>query len=246
MTTAGGLSGGTLVIVNYNQALEIEPFLEQVKKVFPNDRTVVVDDGSTDGSREIAERMGFRVLAHSTNRGVGASIRTGLRHAQTEGSEWVLITASNGKMLPAEFARVYGPIIRGEADYVQGNRYLESGGSPGLTPFRRLMIPAFSFFASLLIGRRFGDITCGLRAYRLAIVNDPEIDINQAWLDRYELEYYVHFWAVRSRRKYRIVEVPVTMRYSQLAADRKSKIQPITGWWSMVRPFLFLALRLRK
>jgi len=140
---------------------------------------------------------------------------------------------------------VYGPVDRGVADYVQGSRFLDGDFSPGLPLFRRLMIPAFSIFASILIGKRFTDITCGLRCYTFNLVKDPEINLNQKWLDRYELEYYLHFKAVRTKR-YRIIEVPATMKYDQLKQGRTSKIQPILGWWSMIRPFLILALKIRK
>ncbi|HUP58423.1 MAG TPA: glycosyltransferase family 2 protein [Bdellovibrionota bacterium] len=237
--------GGLLIVVNYNQAQEIERYLEQARAYFPQDHCVIVDDGSTDGSREIAERMGFQVLRHPRNLGIGAAIRTGIKHALQGGYRWVLISASNGKMRPDEFAGVYGPVDRGEADYVQGNRFLREGSSPGLTSFRRAAIPAFSLLASMLLGRRFTDISCGLRCYTLELVRDPELDLEQPWLDRYELEYYLHWKAVRSGR-YRVIEVPVTMKYDHIAKGRISKIKPIVGWWSMIRPFLVLSLRLKK
>ena len=126
----------------------------------------------------------------------------------------------------------------------RGSRDLKAGSSPGLTLFRRVAIPAFSLFASLLLGRRFTDITCGLRCYSLDLARDPEINLDQPWLNRYELEYYLHYKAVRG--KYRVIEVPVTMKYDHIARGRVSKIQPFTGWWSMIRPFLILALRIRK
>lgn len=244
-TLAKSPSDGLLIIVNFNQAQEIENFLNQVTLHFDKEKTIVVDDGSVDGSRETAEKMGFKVIRQPRNLGVGAAIRTGLQYGQQAGYRWALISAANGKMRPDEFSRVYGPIDRHEADYVQGSRFIRTDSSPGLPLFRRLMIPAFSIFASLLIGRKFSDITCGLRSYTLELLKDPAINLDQAWLNQYELEYYLHFKVARSKR-YRILEVPVTMQYAQLARGRQSKIQPIIGWWSMIRPFLLLTLRIRK
>jgi len=221
-------AGGLLLIVNFDQVHEIGNFLKKVDQKFSKEHCIVVDDGSTDGSREIAEQMGYKVIKHEKNIGVGAAIRTGLEYGLKEGYRWVVISASNGKMLPEEFSRVYGPVDRGVADYVQGSRFLDGDFSPGLPLFRRLMIPAFSIFASILIGKRFTDITCGLRCYTFNLVKDPEINLNQKWLDRYELEYYLHFKAVRTKR-YRIIEVPATMKYDQLKQGRTSKIQPILG-----------------
>lgn len=234
-----------VIIANYNQGEEIERFLKECLAVLPLSSMVVVDDGSTDGSDEIARRLGFTVLRHEQNQGIGAAIRTGIRYATEKGREWVLISSSNGKMVPAEFPAIFGPILSGEADYVQGSRFLDLGKSPGLPTFRRLAIPIFSLGVSILLGRWFSDATCGLRAYRVGFLSHPKVDIGQEWLNRYELEYYVHFHAVRTA-KLRIVELPVTIRYDHLGEGRRSKIQPIVGWWSMIRPFVLLGLRLKR
>ncbi len=236
---------GILVVVNYNQAGEIAEFLESARKHFPIEHTIVVDDGSVDGSDRLAEQAGFQVIRHGGNRGIGAAIRTGLLHGKSRGYDWALISSSNGKIRPEEFSRVYSPVAEGRADYVTGNRYMKGGGSPGLPLFRRIAIPAFSLCASVFLWRFFSDITCGFRAYTLKILDDPEIDVRQEWLDRYELEYYLHYKAVRTKR-YRILQVPVTIPYSHIAKGRESKIRPWVDWWSMVRPFVLLGTKLRK
>ena len=238
-------SKGLTVVANFNQIKEIEAFLTLLLKHWPKEDILVVDDGSSDGSDQVSKKLGIPLLRHPKNIGTGASIRSGIRYAQSKGYEYVLISAANGKMRPDEFSRLAAPIIQGQADYVVGNRYMNGGGSPGLTPFRRMAIPLFSFLSSLLLGKFFSDMTCGLRAYRLSIFKDPRMQIDQAWLDRYELEYYIQYWAVRQSET-RIVQVPVTMKYDHLESGRKSKIKPIQGWWLMFRPFLFLALRIKK
>lgn len=237
---------GLVIVANYNQHLEIEKYLGECGEALPKEMYLVVDDGSTDGSDAIAERMGFQVLRHGRNRGIGAALRTGIEYASAQGKEWVLITSSNGKMVPAEFSEIFLPVSSGEVDYVQGSRFLDLGRSPGLPRFRRWAIPVFSILTSLVLGRRFSDVTCGLRAYRIhPFLNHAKIHLNQDWLDRYELEYYIHYHAVRTLNL-RIREVPVTIRYDHLGEGRKSKIKPIVGWWSMIRPFVYLALGVRK
>jgi dolichol-phosphate mannosyltransferase len=146
-------------------------------------------------------------------------------------------------MLPEEIPAVIGPLLADRADYVQGSRFLPGGSSPALSPFRRGAIPAFSRFASLILGRRFSDITCGFRAYRLGWLDDPRVRLEQAWLDRYELELYLHYFACRLGL--RIVEVPVTIDYSHLGVGRKTKMPAVFGWWSMIRPFVLLSTGLR-
>lgn len=239
------LSQGLVIIANYNQGQEIERFLKECLNVLPLDQMLVVDDGSNDGSDQIARQLGFEVIRHSQNMGIGAAIRTGIDFANSKGFKWVLISSSNGKMVPAEFPAIFGPVKSGECDYVQGSRFLDLGKSPGLPTFRRFAIPIFSLGVSLLLGRWFTDATCGLRAYRLDFLNNPKIDIRQDWLNRYELEYYIHYHAVRTARL-KIKELPVTIRYDHLGEGRKSKIQPIVGWWSMIRPFVLLSLKIKR
>jgi len=238
------LDEGMLVVTNYNQVQEISNFLERSEKHFPKAQTVIVDDGSTDGSEELAEKRGFHVIKHGINRGTGATIRSGIMFAIEQGYKWVILSPSNGKVKPEEFHLLYAPLLAGTADYVTGSRFLDGGSSPGITLFRKVSIPLFSIFACLVIGRKYSDITCGFRAYRLSIFSDPRMKIHQRWLDRYEYEYYVHYWASKNK-DLRIVEIPVTIEYSHLARDRISKIKPIIGWWSMMRPLIFLALRIR-
>jgi dolichol-phosphate mannosyltransferase len=240
------LEKGLLIVANYNQVKEIGNFLERADRYFPKSQTVVVDDCSTDGSKEVAKRAGFLTLEHEVNQGIGAAIRTGIEFACSKGYHWVLISSSNGKIRPEDFERVYSPLVLGQADYVTGSRFLTPGNAPGLPLFRRLTIPVFSFLSSLMLGRGFSDITCGFRAYNIDFLKKENgINLNQVWLNRYEMEYYIHYWACQ-RPGLRIQEVPVTIDYSHLEKDRKSKIKPIIGWWSMLRPFVYLSLGLRK
>ena len=75
------------------------------------------------------------------------------------------------------------------------------------------------------------------------LFTDKRIDINQDWLDKYELEYYIHYKF--DTLGYNVTEVPCTMRYP--AQDRNySKIKPITGWWSMLKPWFYLISGLKK
>lgn len=243
-TSKGPHPRGLLVVVNYNQAPEIGAYLDRAAVAWPIADSIVVDDGSTDSSPDIALARGYRVVRHARNRGVGAAIRSGIRAAQEAGYDFVVINSSNGKMAPEEIPVVVAPLLDGRADYVQGSRFIRPGKGRSVPLFRRAMIPVFSIGASVVLHRRFTDITSGFRAYRLSLFDRPELDLDQDWLDRYELEYYIHFWACRLGL--RIVEVPVEISYGHLARSRRTKIRPLVGWWSMARPFILLALGLRR
>jgi dolichol-phosphate mannosyltransferase len=236
---------GLIIVVNFDQELEINGFLRSLADVNHGLEVVVVDDGSTDRSPAIAEELGFDVIRHPANRGVGAAIRTGIKHALSQGGhEFVLIMSSNGKMRSNQIPTVIGPILDGSQDYVQGSRFLHGGRALALSGFRSVAIPAYSLLASAILRRRFTDITCGFRAYRLSLFRDPRMNLDQVWLNHYEAELYIHYYACKLGA--RITEVPVTIDYSHLATGRKSKMMPVVSWWSLLRPLLLLATGLRR
>jgi dolichol-phosphate mannosyltransferase len=236
---------GIIIVVNFDQELEIGRFLESLTDSNPGLDVVVVDDGSRDSSPSIAEALGYRVIRHGANWGVGAGIRTGIRHALASGVyEYVVILSSNGKMHADEIPAVIQPILDNRADYVQGTRFAKEGRALALSPFRSAAIPAYSLLASAILRQRFTDITCGFRAYRLWLFRDSRVDLDQSWLNRYEAELYIHYYACRLGA--RIVEIPVTIDYSHLAPRRRSKMVPFLSWWSILRPFLLLSTGLKR
>ncbi|HEY7624597.1 MAG TPA: glycosyltransferase family 2 protein [Candidatus Limnocylindria bacterium] len=204
--------------------------------------TIVVDDGSDDGGPELARAGGARVITQGRRRGVGAAIRTGIEAARAGGHGAVVILAANGKDDPMEATRLIDELRRGY-DYVQGSRFLAEGGrSLNLPRGRDLMIRGYTWVFGVLTGFRGTDVTNGFRAYRLSLLDDPRIRIGQAWLDRYELEYYVHWKAITLG--YRVVEVGVSKTYPK-GGGNYSKIRRVRDWWSIVRPTLLLWLHLR-
>ena len=152
--------------------------------------------------------------------------------------------AGNNKDDPAEIPRLLKPIVEAGCDYVQGSRFLPGGSSPHLPPARWFFIKLSSFLFRLYTWKRCTDLTNGFRAYRLSLFGDPRIDIWQDWLDTYEYEYYVHWKAYTLG--YKVTEVPVTKAYPAEKGVSYSKIRPFTGWWKMMRPFVLLALRIKK
>ena len=204
--------------------------------------TIVVDDGSDDGGPDLAREAGARVIAQDRRRGVGAAIRTGLKAAQANGHGAVVILAANGKDDPAEAPRLIAKLQSGY-DYVQGSRYLKDGGASVNLPLgRNLMIRGYTFLFRLLSGFAATDVTNGFRAYRLSLLDDPRIRIDQPWLDRYELEYYLQWKAIELG--YRVVEVGVSKTYPK-GGGNYSKIRRVRDWWSIVKPTVLLALHLK-
>jgi dolichol-phosphate mannosyltransferase len=208
------------------------------------DEFVVVDDGSEDGTAEIARKFPVTVIKHKTNKGVGAVIKTGLQRALDRKHDVFVIMAGNGKDKPEEIPRLLAAIDEGY-DYVQGSRFVSGGKSENLPLFRKIMVPASAMVYRLLTGFSGTDALNGFRAYRMSLLKDPQINVWQDWLDRYELEMYLHYKALTLG--YKVKEVPVTKSYKHFQKNAAySHIRPFVDWWSIIRPIVFLALGLRK
>ena len=208
------------------------------------DRVVVCDDGSRDETPAIAARAGAQVLTSERNAGVGAAIRRGIDYARAHGYDVVVVISGAGKTPAEQIPLLLTPITEGRADFCQGSRY-RPGGSHYRMPWRRVLgTRAYSFLFSVFVGRRVTDASSGFRAFRVSIFDDPKIDLRQDWLNRYELEPYLLFQALR--RGVRLVETPVRIEYPQSDGIPYTKMKALSGWWSIFRPVLFLALRLKR
>jgi|SRR5579872_1401252 dolichol-phosphate mannosyltransferase len=204
---------------------------------------LVHDDGSTDGSLDAVD-AGVIVLRSGTNQGIGASMKRVFEYALEGAYDVIVIQAGNDKDDPLEIPRLLGPIADGDADFVQGSRYLR-GAAFGNMPAYRLVatrvVHPLAF--SLAVRRRVTESTNGFRAFRTTLLRDPRIDWRQPWLDRYELEPYLLFKAITLG--YRHCEVPVTKIYPPHALGY-SKMRPILDWWSILRPVIYLGLGVKK
>lgn len=203
--------------------------------------TFVVDDGSTDDGPDLAARAGACVIRLGANQGIGAAIRAGLDAARADGCGTAVVMAASGKDRPEEIPTLLAKVDEG-FDYVQGSRFMDGGVSVNLPRIRGILIRGFTLVFRVLTGFAGTDVTNGFRAYRLSLLDDPRVRIHQQWLDRYELEYYIHWKAITLG--YRIAEVPVSKTYPGRRSGY-SKIRPVVDWWHMVRPAVLLALHLR-
>ena len=231
-----------VTVLTYNEGEKLKALTECFSTAHDY-KLLFIDDGSTDDTGKFLSSTGHEIIFHERNLGVGAGIRNAVRWGREREFDIIVIMAGNGKMKPNEIPRLLKPILDGKADYVQGSRYLEGGCSPNLPLFRKITIRLFTAFVNFATGFRGTDITCGFRAYRLNLFDNPEINIDQDWLNEYEMEYYIHYKVLNLG--YKVVEAPVSMIYPAEKVNY-SKIKPFVGWWSMIRPWVFLLLRIKK
>jgi dolichol-phosphate mannosyltransferase len=231
------------VPVAFNEERKIGSVLDRFQPGLVDD-VIVLDDGSTDGTAEVIRNKGVKILSHETRRGVGAAIRSAIRYARDHGYDVIVILAGNDKDRPSEIPRLLAPIAENQYDFVQGSRYLPGGDFGNMPAYRQIATRwVHPLLFSIITRTRITDSTNGMRAIRLSILDDPRIRLDQDWLDQYELEPYLLYQAIRLG--YRFKEVPVTKIYPQKSLGY-TKMKPITGWWSILRPIFLLSLGIRK
>ena len=163
--------------------------------------TLVIVDGCTDGTAEVARRHGALVCELSSNRGQGASLRLGYALARRGGARYVVTTDADGQYDMAELPLLLQPLIDDEADFVTGSRAL--GRRETSDPVRHLGVGVFAALASVLTRQRLTDTSFGFRAMRAEVTET--VTLVQAQYQASELLLGV------ISHGYRVLEQPMTM-----------------------------------
>jgi dolichol-phosphate mannosyltransferase len=225
-----------VVIPALNEAGKIGRVLDK----FPRDgrfEAIVVDDGSTDGTGDEARARGADlVIRHEHRGGVGNAIRDGWKAGLERKRPYLALLSGDDQHEPGELVAALDTLLAANADYVQGSRWTAGGKVVGSTGGRGLGTRVYSVAFSILAGRRVTDATNGFRVFRSSILAHPSVNIDQAWLDSYDLEPYVLFKAIRAG--YRVIEHPCTVVYH--AREGYTKMRGIKDWWRLFRPALLL------
>jgi dolichol-phosphate mannosyltransferase len=225
-----------VVMPALNEAGKIGRVLD---KMPPDGRfeAIVVDDGSTDGTGDEAREHGAAVVVHHDKRqGVGASIRDGWKAGRERGRPYLALLAGDDQHVPSELVAAFDALLAREADYLQGSRWMRGGRLIGGNSGRARGTKLYSLAFSVLVGRRVTDATNGFRIFRSELLDDPKINVDQRWLDSYDLEPYVLYRAIT--RGYRVIEHPCTVVYHR--EESYSKMRGLKDWWRLFRPALLL------
>jgi hypothetical protein len=197
-------SGKIAVLVPaYNEAENLGHVLERIPTEVCGRQTavLVVDDGSRDGTGDVARLHGAAVARHVINRGGGAALRTGYRLMADSGAEIVVTVDADGQHLPAEMGRLVAPVLSGEVDVAHGSRVL--GEAEPNARSRELGIVFFNRLVSLITRTQVSDCSNGYRAVRAGVL--PQLVLRQ------EQFHTSEFLIEAIKRGIPAKEVPVTV-----------------------------------
>ena len=221
-----------VVIPAYDEEGKIGRVLDKLPRD-PRFEAIVVDDGSRDRTADEARAHGAAVvLRFEVNRGAGAAIRAGWECALERGRRYLALVGGDDQHEPAELVAAVD---------AQGSRLRPGGRTVDGWASRRAANRLYAAAFSLLARRRVSDASNGFRVFRASLLSDPGIDLSQAWLDRYELEPYLLYKAVR---RHRVIEVPVTVVFH--AGPRGTIAEAVLAWFRLLRPVLLLAAGVRR
>jgi Glycosyl transferase family 2 len=192
-----------ILVPAYNEAENIGYVLDRMPDEVCGMQTavLVVDDGSRDGTGDVAAEHGAAVARHVTNRGGGAALRTGYRLMVESGAEIVVTLDADGQHLPSEMERLVKPVLDGEVDVAHGSRVL---GQADRNHFaRELGIVFFNRVVSMITRTHVTDCSNGYRAVRTTVL--PQLVLRQ------EQFHTSEFMIEAIKREIPAREVPITV-----------------------------------
>ena len=165
---------------------------------------VVIDDGSSDASAEIAGEAGAAVYQHGQNRGYGAAVRNALSKGRELGADVLVILDGDGQHDPKDIPKLVKPLLNGEADIVVGSRFLGGGRK---TPFyRRIGQRVLNSVTNLGSGQKISDSQSGFRAYSAKALKELNLAENGMSVSS-EIQFAI------SKSGLKVAEVPIDVSY---------------------------------
>jgi glycosyltransferase involved in cell wall biosynthesis len=224
----------SVVIPVYNEKQWVREIMRRVEAVPIPKEVVLVDDCSTDGTREILrefERQGHIVLYQPTNQGKGAAVRAGFKHAT---GHVVIVQDADLEYDPAEYPRLIQPILENRADVVYGSRFI--GESHRVLYFWHAVgNKALTILSNLFTNLNLTDMETCYKAFRREVLKDITLKS-----DRFGFEPEITAKIAKHRPKWRIYEVPIS--YSGRTYEEGKKIglrDAIQAFFCIIRYWMF-------
>src|SRR3954451_9998929 len=217
-------AGVWVVLPTYNEAENIEPMVKAILGSLPGATVLVVDDGSPDGTGDLADRLAasdprIRVRHRAQKQGLGRAYLDGFGVALGGGATVVVQMDADFSHDPAALPGLAGPIAAGDADLVIGSRYTKGGSVEDWGVGRRVISRGGSLFARVVLGLGQNDLTGGFKAWRATTL--AAVPFAGVHAGGYVFQIEMTFRA--SRAGARIREVPITFRDRRVGQSKMSR-----------------------
>lgn len=208
----------SVIIPVYNEVKTIQEIIKRVQATGLADEILAIDDGSTDGSRDvltqIANSGNVKVIYHEHNQGKGKAVRTGIQNAS---GDLIIIQDADLEYDPREYQNLLRPIQEGIADVVYGSRFLGAGRRPVLY-WNMVANKILTFVTNILYNNILTDMETGYKLFRRQVVQDMP-------LHAHGFEFEPEFTAKILKRKVRVYEVPITFNPRDYSEGKKIKMR---------------------
>jgi dolichol-phosphate mannosyltransferase len=229
-----------VVLPTYNESENIERVLRRIRGALPECGVLVVDDGSPDGTAEIAERVGkelggVELLRRAGKSGLGSAYRAGFAWGLERGWDALVEMDADLSHDPDALPALVAPLADG-ADLVVGSRYVPGGSIPNWRWHRRLLSQGGNIYASAVLGLHVTDSTSGFRAYRADMVR--RLDLERIRADGYGFQIeMVHQVLLHGGT---VTEVPIRFvdrveGKSKMSAHIVVEALALVTWWGLLR-----------
>ena len=235
---AEGSAGSVLVVIpTYNERDNIEPLLARLHTAVPEADALVVDDGSPDGTGELADKLAaddprVRVLHRTAKAGLGAAYLAGFAVALQGEYQVVVEMDADGSHapedLPSLLAALDGP---DGADVVLGSRYVPGGQVLNWPAYRNWISRTGNLYSRLALGVRIRDITGGYRVFRRGVLEALTLDEVES--QGYCFQIDLAWRALQAG--FRVVEVPITFTERERGASKMSNAIVAEALWKVTQ-----------
>jgi dolichol-phosphate mannosyltransferase len=223
----------------YNERENLAPMLDALARVLgPDDRVLVIDDSSPDGTGELADRLAARlpfvdVLHRPRKEGLGPAYVAGFRHALAAGAELVLEMDCDFSHDPADVPRLIAAAE--DADVVLGSRYVAGGSVGNWGRLRRAISVGGSLYARMLLGMPVRDPTGGFKCFRRRVLET--LPLERIASKGYAFQIETTYRALRA--SFRVVEIPIAFVDREEGGSKMSRAIVLEAIWKV--PALRLA-----